>query len=150
MDPPVCRSFKNPGEDAPHDVCESSRDGSDGQLWIAHLGSQPGWPQQDIEPTTCKTAWMEQIEVGVVRCAKSKLQDDGTPPTPEAVTEDAEQQEEDRLALRNAILCCSVIDGKDLIMVGWEPIEPLGGCVGGIWTFFIRDAGCDCGSFESS
>lgn len=144
IDPPVCRSFKNPGENAPYDSCETSPDGGDGQLWIAHLGSQPGWPQQDIEPTTCATAWAEQIEVGIVRCAQSKIRDDGTPPAPDLVTADAEQQEDDRLAIRNAILCCSIVEGRDLIVVGWEPIEPQGGCVGGTWTMFIRDAGCSC------
>ena len=40
------------------------------------------------------------------------------------------------------------VDGMDLIVEGWEAIEPQGGCVGGVWTVVIRDAGCDCASWD--
>lgn len=151
IDPPVCRSFKNPGEGAPHDNCEKNRStGADGQLWIAHLLSQAGWPSPTGEPTTCATPFTETIEIGIVRCAQGKVTDKGTPPPAELVTADAEQQESDRLAIRNAILCCSAIDAKDLIIGDWVPIDPQGGCVGGVWTVLIRDAGCNCNNIESS
>jgi hypothetical protein len=151
IDPPVCRSFKNPGPDAPHDVCEKAKDGStDGQLWIAHLGSNRGWPSPTGEPVICSAPFSEQIEIGIVRCAMSKLTDQGRVPAEELVTADADQQESDRLAIRNAILCCAAIEGRDMIIAGWQPIPPQGGCVGGIWTLFVRDAGCDCSNLESS
>lgn len=146
IDPPVCRAFKNPGPNAPHDVCETGPNGTDGQLWVAHLTSQPGWPAPTGEPTTCATPFGEQFEMGVTRCAQGKLTDDGGPPDEDLVTADADQQEADRLALRNALLCCLGVEGKDLIIETWEATEPLGGCVGGVWTFTIRDAGCTCDS----
>lgn len=149
IDPPVCRSFKNPGEGAPHDSCEKGRDGSDGQLWVAHLGSTSGWPAPTGEPTVCSAPFTEHIEIGIVRCAQGKLSDKGTPPRAEDVTADADQQEDDRLAVRNAILCCSGIGNRDMIIESWEPIDPQGGCVGGIWTLYVRDAGCDCNNLES-
>ena len=63
--------------------------------------------------------------------------------------QDAEQQEADRLAIRNAIMCCWMIEGRDTVIEGWIPIPPNGGCVGGVWTIQIRDAGCDCSNWES-
>lgn len=148
LDTPVCRAFWHPGDGAPHDVC-SATDVADGQLWVAHLNSSSGWPGPTGEPHVCADAWREQIEVGIVRCARGKLTDSGDAPTPEDITWDAEQQESDRLALRGAILCCVAVEGRDLIVGDWQPISPLGGCVGGIWTIFVRDSGCDCGTLGS-
>lgn len=147
-DRPVCRTFVNPGPDAPHDVCSVTSNG-DGQLWIAHLDSQPGWPSPTGMPTTCATLWTEVIELGVVRCARGKVNDQGQLPSSESVTEDANIQEWDRFALRNAILCCWEVEGKDLVVQGWVPIPPAGGCVGGIWTVQIKDSGCRCGAWSS-
>lgn len=150
LDPPVCRVFKYPGDGAPHDVCSTTPDGADGQLWVGHVNDVPGWPGGTGEPTTCATPFAATIEIGIVRCAKGKLKDNGKLPPAEDVTADAEQQDADRLAIRNAILCCLDIDSKDLIIEGWTPITPQGGCVGGVWTITIRDSGCDCGSWDQS
>lgn len=149
LETPVCREFENPGPNAPHDNCQQGDDGTDGQLWVANIDTQPGWPAPTGEPTTCATPWSETIEVGIVRCAISKLTDDGQPPDADDVTADAQQQQTDKLALKRAILCCMPLEGKDMIVVGWEAIEPQGGCVGGIWTIIIRDAGCDCSTWDS-
>lgn len=145
---PVCRAFINPGDDAPHDVCSISGE-NDGQLWVAHLGTTPGWPNPTGLPTTCAAAWADLVEIGIVRCARGKVTDQGTAPTAEAVTEDAENQQRDRLLLRQVIMCCMPVEGKDLVVRGWEPISPQGGCVGGVWTFSLRDAGCRCGNVGS-
>jgi len=144
---PTCRSFVHPGQDAVHDVCSMS-DGHDGQLWVAHLGTQPGWPSPTGLPTNCATAWNDVIEVGIVRCARGKVTDQGTAPHPNLVTEDAMIQERDRILLRQAILCCLPIESRDMLIQDWEPIPPSGGCVGGVWTFYSRDDGCDCDSTE--
>lgn len=147
-DHPVCREFINPGPDAPHDTCQTSKFG-DGQLWVAHLDEQPGWPSPTGLPTTCATLWTEVIELGIVRCARGKVTDQGTAPPAEDVSYDAEIQQRDRHALRQAILCCWGVEGKDLVIQSWVPIPPAGGCVGGVWTVAIRDGGCDCGSMGS-
>lgn len=147
LDPPVCRVFQNPGGTAPHDNCQSSEDGN-GQLWVGHTGSQPGWPSPTADPITCATEWSETIQIGVVRCAEGKLGDDNNVPDAELVTNDAVQQQLDRIALRNAILCCFPIEGRDMIVQGWEAVDPLGGCVGGFWTIVIKDSGCDCSNWE--
>lgn len=144
---PVCKAFWHPGPNAPFDVCESS-DSGNGQLWVAHGTDQPGWPAPSAEPVTCATTWSAAIEVGIVRCAQGQLGDDGSLPAADLITADAQQQDEDRLVIRNAIMCCWDVDGKDVIVEGWEAIEPQGGCVGGVWTVVIRDAGCDCASWD--
>jgi hypothetical protein len=144
---PVCKVFIHPGPGAPHDVCSATAHG-DGQLWIAHTGSQPGWPTPNGLPATCKTMWTETIELGIVRCARGKINDQGEPPAADLITEDSQRQDDDRVALRNAILCCFAIEGRDLLIIGWEPIPPQGGCVGGVWVIQIRDGGCDCGVWE--
>lgn len=142
---PVCRSFIHPGSRAPHDSCEESLDGKNGQLWVANTEGVGGWPPGASGlPITCATPFSETIEVGVVRCAMGKVRDDGTPPPPEDVTADAIQQQEDKDALKRAILCCWGLPGRDLSPPVWNPIEPYGGCVGGTWTVVIRDASCYC------
>lgn len=150
---PVCRSFINPGNDAPHDICSAGFNSKgiaiDGQLWVAHLGTTSGWPSPTGIPTTCQAPWTDLIELGIVRCARAKISDSGTAPPAELITEDAENQERDRLLLRQVMMCCSAIDWKNLVVQDWDPISPQGGCVGGVWSFFVRDSGCTCGSLES-
>ena len=151
LETPVCRSFINPGANAPYDSCEKGPNGSDGQLWVANIGSTAGWPQFTGDPITCATPFAETIELGITRCALGKLKDTApwVPPA-EDVTTDALQQQTDKLALKNAILCCWGVSGKDMLPPIWEPIEPFGGCVGGTWTIVLRDATCLCEPVESS
>jgi hypothetical protein len=148
---PVCRTFINPGPDAPHDVCSTvMRDGvmADGQMWAAQAITQEGWPSPTGLPHTCTTAFADLVEIGIVRCA-AKLSNNGDPPSPEKVTADAYKQQADKVALRAAILCCWNIELQDIIIVDWQAIPPAGGCVGGVWTLEIRDGGCGCGELES-
>jgi hypothetical protein len=143
LETPVCRSFINPGPNAPHDVCESNGE-HNGQLWVANLDSVAGWPTQSTLPITCAVPYADQVEVGIVRCAQSVLEGVNLIPDAELVTADATQQQDDKDALKRAILCCWAVDGRDLLAPIWEPITPQGGCVGGIWTITIRDASCSC------
>jgi hypothetical protein len=145
----VCRSFVNPGDDAPHDVCEVNTVNGvvhDGQLWVGHLTDTAGWPALTSDPITCATPFAVSIELGIVRCAQSKLTDVVLIPAAATLTADARQQEEDRQALKNAWQCCWGVSGKDLLPPIWTPINPQGGCVGGVWTLILRDATCLCES----
>jgi len=144
IETPVCRSFINPGDGAAHDNCEKTAD-SNGQLWVGNLTDTAGWPALTSDPITCATPFAVSIELGIVRCAQGKLKD--TPPyipDAELVTADAEQQQTDKQALKTAILCCWGVSGKDLLPPIWTPINPQGGCVGGVWTIILRDASCVC------
>lgn len=148
LETPVCRSFINPGANAPHDVCESVTDNEgvdfNGQLWVADINSVAGWPSQTTLPITCAVPYADQIEIGIVRCAQSVLDDVNLIPDADLLTADATQQQDDKDALKRAILCCWGVDGRDMLAPFWEPIEPQGGCVGGTWTITIRDASCVC------
>lgn len=144
LETPVCRSFIHPGANAPHDNCQES-DGSNGQLWVAHITDTGGWPESSATPVTCRFPFAVTIELGIVRCAKGILKDgDDFLPEPEDVTADSLQQDDDRVALKNAILCCWGVSGRDMLPPQWTPIEPFGGCVGGAWRVVIRDSACLC------
>lgn len=150
LETPTCRSFIFPGDNAVHDSCEKTADG-DGQLWVANITSAAGWPTTTSDPITCATPFAETIELGITRCQQGKLRDVSPyVPDPALVTADAIQQQVDKLALKNAILCCWGVSGKDLLPPIWEPINGQGGCVGGTWTVVLRDATCLCEPVESS
>jgi hypothetical protein len=143
IDLPVCRKFVYPGLNAPHDSCEATLHGN-GQIWVGHGDTLVGWPEPSGLPTTCAAPLNETVELGIVRCQKGSLQDGGELPDVDLITEDAQRQEDDRQALRRAIMCCWGVEGRDLIVESWRPIPPLGKCVGGVWTFRFRMAGCNC------
>lgn len=147
LETPVCRSFINPGDNAPHDVCDGELiDGvlHSGQLWVANTVTTAGWPAPTGNPITCATPFADVIELGIVRCQASTLTDTANIPEADTITQDAEQQLTDKDALKAAILCCWDVEGMDMADLLWEPIDPLGGCVGGTWTFIYRDASCSC------
>lgn len=145
LEPKPCRSFIHPGPNAPWDVCEvNDATGEDGQAWVAHLRTTPNWPAPTQVPQTCPHNDTAQFEVGVVRCAQGKLDDNGNPPPVEEIDADSEQQQQDRWALREAIACCFPIEGRDLLFVDWNATSPLGGCVGGMWNVLIKIGNCSC------
>ena len=147
--PAVCRSFWHPGPEAPHDVCSASVDAEgnevNGQLWIGYIVEQPGWPEPTGEPMTCTTPFTVTLELGIVRCAQGIVDDDGNAPDADLITADAQQQYDDRIALRRAIMCCWTVEHKDIVLVDWTATPPQGGCVGGTWTVQLRDSTCACG-----
>lgn len=144
IETPVCRRFIYPGERPPLDICEVTRDGADGQLWISNPATFVGWPDQSGLPMTCAVPRSESISLGIVRCQRGSIQDGGQLPDENLITEDAERQQNDKDALLRALLCCSQIEGQDIMIESWEPIAPNGKCVGGRWTFSIRIDGCVC------
>lgn len=146
LDVPACRSFINPGDSAAHDSCEKDpKTGADGQLWVANLVGTAGWPTLTSQPITCATPFAETIELGITRCAQGKLRDQAPYlPKPEDVTADAIRQQIDKQNLKNAWQCCWGVSGKDLLPPIWTPINPQGGCVGGVWTLILRDGTCLC------
>lgn len=134
-----CRSFINPGPLPAFDVCEDG-----GQLWVAHVQITPSWPEPSGTPNRCGTNMTARVELGVLRCAEGVLQDDGSPPLAQAITNDALQQQLDRSELLTAIECCWSVDSMDYILDLWTPIIPQGGCVGGFWSLRLRVGGCAC------
>lgn len=148
VEPLPCRTFIHPGVDAPWDTCTSNEvDGTDGQLWVAHLRTTPGWPpaaRQASTPRPCEHQDTAFFELGIIRCAKGVVRDDGSPPDEDNITADSEQQQADRWSLREAIACCFETDRRNVLMSEWVATSPLGGCVGGTWEIAVRIGNCSC------
>lgn len=131
LDPEPCRVALYPGGEVPFDSCEDSAcsDGN-GQLW-ANL---QGYVFTGEYP--CYTARFS-AEIGITRCAAKPTASQPIPSV-EEVQADTWQQALDTDAILNALVCCEFGDPDSehdkLVVTGWRPIDPQGGCVGGIWT----------------
>lgn len=133
-DNPPGRVILSPGAAVTHDDC------CEGQVWVR---------VQRIEPMVGRTAgtanpcgvlgWVAVLGVGIVRCA-AVLDDQGNAPSPEAVTADTVEMNEDSAALAQGILC----SGHARTIDQWLPSGPMGGCVGGEWTCTVRYDVCRC------
>lgn len=144
---PAARVFIEPGADAVWDTCCIDGVG-EGQLWVATTQVYPATGQltPDPQPVRCHpTAFAATMIVGLLRCAHT-LDDQGHPPTVEQVTEDAEKVARDRTLLRDAILCDAgpALDTGGFSLGVWQPLGPMGGCVGGQWTLTVALPSCPC------
>jgi hypothetical protein len=150
---PACRTFIQPGAVAPWDACGMSEGGAEGQAWVA---VERMYPVRDF-PTPHTPARPEAVEyaadivVGVLRCAAT-VDDEGRPPPVEAVMADSVAQTRDAGILRDVLLCCFVpavgASVGEFVLGSWEPLGPLGGCVGGQWRATIQVPGCPCPTGE--
>lgn len=133
--PEPCRVALYPSGNVPWDNCESGCNGasSDGQLWAAFIGVSAVGGEPGNGP--CRR-FTFTAEIGVVRCEKAKLGDDGQMPASALVEADSDQQAADADAISNALVCCDTRPEslRDLELVSWAPRGPSGGCVGGVWT----------------
>ena len=145
-DVPVCRAFIHPGAMAPWDACGESGDGAEGQAWVGVSGIAPQ-PTQDAGQRIQPVEYAVSVVVGVLRCA-AVVDDQGNPPTVEAVMADAEKQTRDAAIVREVLECCypKMTDAArgEFLMGNWEPLGPLGGCVGGQWRATILAPACPC------
>lgn len=128
--PAPCRVAVYPGIQVPWDSCESGCGGgdSDGQLW-ANLVSFTATGQGACQRITFTAL------VGIVRCEKGKLTDEGFPAA-ELTEADATQQAADADSIWRAFYCCENRPDalRDISLVNWTALGPSGGCVGGQWT----------------
>jgi hypothetical protein len=143
---PACRTFVHPGASAPWDACGGTEGGAEGQAWVAVERMLPV-PSQDQSQRIGPVEFAAEIVVGVLRCAAT-VDDQGNPPTVAAVMADAQKQTRDAAILRDVLLCCyqQTTDASpgEFRMGGWEPLGPLGGCVGGQWRATILVPACHC------
>lgn len=134
--PCFCRVAVYPGLEVAWDTCgEDPCSDCDGQLWGAIQGINPVEGQRG---TGCE-AWTWTAQVGSVRCA-AKPKDDGSPPSVEAVQNDAIRQALDADGILRGIKCCPTQRVRDagIVVESWVPLGPDGGCVGGAWTISGR------------
>jgi hypothetical protein len=148
-DVPVCRSVWHPGSTAPWDACGVTAGGAEGQAWVAieRVYATEDFPAEATLAHRCRpSGFAANVVLGVLRCAAT-LDDQGRPPSPEAVTLDAVKVSRDRAIMLESILCCYVDDNTDpgeFRLGGWEPLGPNGGCVGGQWRATVWVPSCPC------
>lgn len=120
----------------PDEDCDDSEDDvSCSQAWVRvasvvpQSGGVEGFGGQD-----CYLTLSLDLEVGVLRCLE--IPEDGEAPTTTDVLLAGLQAMDDMNAMLCAALGCEVWDS---ISVGqWQPVGPLGGQYGGIWTFTVE------------
>jgi hypothetical protein len=123
-----------PGSEASWVGCTDCGSGNCGSAWVRLDSAFPYTTFPDSEPgLTCTASLGYTIEVGVVRCMP--LNDDGSALDTATSLDVALASAADMMALRHAVECCF---GDTLhSLVGWSPLGPQGGCVGGFWTLQV-------------
>lgn len=139
---PVARAFFAPGLDVAWDDC------CDGQLWVRVVEQYPTsrFPSRDMSPGCNPALWAVTLAVGVVRCTPT-VDDNATPPNPEALTESAVGISADSAILLEAIRCCfpgAAPFAAPLLVGNWNPLGPQGGCAGGEWRLTFGYPNCAC------
>jgi hypothetical protein len=141
---PVCRSFIAVGNNPPWDECCVCPTGV-GQLWVSVGPINPVNVAPGGGTIKCSNIWEADVWIGVLRCAQT--QDDlGNPPSGDALIEESLAVLADRLAIVQAVRCCygESNDPDDWTLGVWQPLGPMGGCVGGRQNVTIRFADPKC------
>jgi hypothetical protein len=148
---PACFCCARPGLAVPADFC-CSCDGvtpGEGQAWVRAARIFPvtarfPTPQADRDPCE-RGGWAVELQLGVWRCAAT-VDDEGNPPECADVTRDAMVALSDAAAMRRAVKCCFAVPRGDYLVVvnGWEPLGPNGGCAGGQLTITVGFYDCAC------
>lgn len=139
--PETCFCGIFPGEQVPFDYCDGCEDNLCGQAWVRLATMFPSaiFPTLDIT-AKCTSPLAIQLEIGIVRCAPMPTSD-GTAPSLQDQLEASALQIADAMAMRRAIMCCAKVNSRrDNLLVGYTPVGPIGGCVGGVWTTMFSEA----------
>lgn len=138
---PACRCCLYPGLVVPMDDCDcecgAGGNGS-ASVRVARIFPTKRFPGQSFDVEPCKAnTWAVELVMTVYRCV-AVLNEDGSPPSCSAVTDDAEKILSDGAAMRQAVTCCYP-DADIVAVVGaWEPLGPNGGCAGGQMTITVQ------------
>lgn len=135
--PKVCFCGVVPGEEVSFDYsgdCETAC----GMAWVRLLGAYPSAVIGEATnvPGNCGSMLGMDVEIGIIRCVQG-MDEQGNPPSADALLESAMWQWEDMATIRRAVLCCS--GSKDFLLGAYVPIGPQGGLVGGAWTVSMHE-----------
>lgn len=137
LDPPPERVAVYPGNEVAWDDC------CDGQVWSRLVSLAPTGSTTTQQARCGVVLWLVTLAVGSLRCA-AVVDEQGHAPLPTALSADSEQMALDCSALMVALECCLAPQVASLRMLGWAPLGPQGGCVGGEWTFTVLMDNCQC------
>ena len=90
----------------------------------------------------CTSPMAYEVQVTIFRCAANP---EGTrqspkPPTPAAQLNSVRSHLADMQAMKRAILCCVRDDERLYALRTFTPVGPLGGVIGGTWSFVVGAA----------
>jgi hypothetical protein len=112
-----------------------------GEAWVRVARTYPAATATNgiaRNPAVCGPGLMGiEFQLGIYRCIKGVLDDDGTPPDCDVITNDAVLILADQGAMRRAVLCCDALEPYDPVIGEWRPVGPMGGCAGGVLTVSI-------------
>jgi hypothetical protein len=84
--------------------------------------------------SVCAPGWSAVIELGVLRCIP--LSEDGSA-LPAATEENTSAELLSDMHAMVRVLCCSVLDDRDVTIDYYLPIGPAGSCAGGALQFRV-------------
>ncbi len=118
---------------APDEDTDADCDDDDcSQVWVRVMSTamspSPGWDD------TCATVMTVELEVGILRCMP--IIAEGEAPTASAMLGFAVQSMDDMNKILCAAMGCEVWNSIDAGQ--WNPLGPLGGQYGGLWTFTVE------------
>ena len=128
--PPTCFCGVVPGDSvvlAYATDCEEK----DGMAWVRLITLYPATSvgQQDTTIGNCGVGIGADLEVGIVR--SYPVYEDGEEPPPAVLEALVRQQVKDAMTMHRAVLCCSALPTKEVIVGPYAPTPILGGLSGG-------------------
>lgn len=120
---------------------------AEGQAWVQLQSVVPtlNFPMP-APPGRGFAEWAVSVNLGVLRCA-AVPDDQGNPPSEQAIANDVLKVSRDRLLMQQTVECCFIQElyDPDVCMIGaWTPLGPQGGCVGGQQNLTFPVPACSC------
>ncbi len=131
----LCATTKYPGESAPLDYAECG-----GMLWVRLVSASPTtqFPNPEGRPNACAQTLAFNLEVGLLRPSPipENIMGDFQLPSDEEHAEATDRQMDDMQAVHRGLLRAS--KDIDMMLIGsYQPVGPIGGTVGGMWTLAV-------------
>jgi hypothetical protein len=135
-DDAVCSIGKQPGDSVALDYADCGA-----MAWVRHVDSVPsinGY-SNDITPDSCEWGLAHTMELGIMRPAITPTETLGhlELPSEEDLTAAADAAMDD-MALMHRVLLASRAE-MELVPGSYTPVGPLGGTVGGTWSFILAE-----------
>lgn len=139
---PPCTHYLAASPTPAIDNCCICSNGSDGQLWVSLVSTQPRDP---FRGQPCGRDFQVEFTIGLTRCTAS-LKDDGAPPTPAEIQAAAEKMYRDRDLVLKAITCCFAeefdLDPEQWAIGQFSSLPNQGGCQVFTQGLLLRTSDC--------
>lgn len=128
--PPTCFCGVVPGESVVLNYATDCVD-RDGMAWVRLITLYPSTTvgQADTNLGNCGAGIGAELEIGIMR--SYPVYEDGEPPPAAELEAITRQQVKDAMTMHRAVLCCTALPTKQVIVSLYRPAPILGGMVGG-------------------